>query len=70
VNPIVQGNVHLQGSFSHNWPVWERVIHLLDRGITGADRIVGLRAPLTGWREAFDAMHEGRVIKSVLVPTH
>ncbi len=68
VNPIVQGNVHVQGSFSHNYPVWERVIHLLDRGVTRADRIVGLRAPLTGWREAFDAMHDGRVIKSVLIP--
>ncbi|HEY7500035.1 MAG TPA: zinc-binding dehydrogenase [Vicinamibacterales bacterium] len=69
VNPVVQGNVHVQGSFSHNWPVWERVIHLLDRGVTRADRIVGLRAPLSGWREAFDAMHEGRVIKSVLMPS-
>ena len=68
VNPIVQGNIHVQGSFSHNYPVWERVIHLLDRGVTRADRIIGLRAPLTGWREAFDAMHDGRVIKSVLVP--
>ena len=68
VNPIVQGNVRVQGSFSHNFPVWERVIHLLDAGVTGAADIVGLRAPLTGWRDAFDAMHEGRVIKSVLVP--
>jgi L-iditol 2-dehydrogenase len=68
VNPIVQGNLRLQGSFSHNYPVWERVIHLLDRGSTHADAIVGLRAPLTNWRAAFDAMHEGRVIKSVLLP--
>jgi len=68
VNPLVQRNIHLQGSFSHNYPVWERVIHLLDRGVTMADTIVGLRAPLEGWREAFDSMHDGRVIKSVLVP--
>lgn len=68
VNPIVQGNVRLQGSFSHNFPVWERVIHLIDAGVTGAADIVELRAPLEGWREAFDAMHEGRVIKSVLLP--
>ena len=68
VNPIVHGNLRLQGSFSHNYPVWERVIHLIDRGLTGAGAIVGLRAPLPKWREAFDAMHEGRVIKSVLVP--
>ncbi len=68
VNPLVQGNIRLQGSFSHNYPVWERVIQLLNRGVTLPDVIIGLRAPLEGWREAFDAMHDGRVIKSVLVP--
>src|SRR6267378_4043248 len=68
INPLVQKNVRLQGSFSHNFPVWERVIHLLDRRRTLPDAIVGLTAPLAGWREAFAAMHEGRVIKSVLVP--
>jgi L-iditol 2-dehydrogenase len=68
MNPLVLKNVRLQGSFSHNYPVWERVVHLLDRGSTMADRIIGLRAPLEGWRGAFDAMHEGRVIKSVLLP--
>src|SRR5262249_51451031 len=68
MNPLVQGNVRLQGSFSHNYPVWERVIHLLDQRVTMADAIVGLRAPLNGWRDAFDAMHDGRVIKSVLLP--
>jgi L-iditol 2-dehydrogenase len=68
VNPLVQRNIRLQGSFSHNYPVWERVIHLLDRGVTMADTIIGHRAPLAGWREAFDSMHDGRVIKSVLLP--
>jgi alcohol dehydrogenase/L-iditol 2-dehydrogenase len=68
VNPLVFKNVRLQGSFSHNYPVWERVIQLLDRGVTCADSIVGLRSPLAGWREAFDSMHDGRVIKSVLLP--
>jgi alcohol dehydrogenase/L-iditol 2-dehydrogenase len=68
INPLVQKNVRLQGSFSHNFPVWERVIHLLDRRLTHPESIVGLTSPLTGWRAAFDAMHEGRVIKSVLIP--
>jgi alcohol dehydrogenase/L-iditol 2-dehydrogenase len=68
VNPLVQKNVRLQGSFSHNFPIWERVIHLLDRRLTRPEAIVGLTAPLAGWREAFDAMHDGRVIKSVLLP--
>jgi L-iditol 2-dehydrogenase len=68
VNPLVQKNVRLQGSFSHNFPIWERVIQLLDRRATRPDEIVGLTSPLESWRGAFDAMHEGRVIKSVLIP--
>jgi alcohol dehydrogenase/L-iditol 2-dehydrogenase len=68
MNPLVQKNVRLQGSFSHNYPVWERVIHLLDAGLTKPELIVGLKAGLDGWRRAFDAMHHGEVIKSVLLP--
>ena len=36
MNPLVLHNVRIQGSFSHNYPVWERVIHLLDRRLTQA----------------------------------
>ena len=68
INPLVQKNIRLQGSFSHNFPIWERVIHLLDRRLTRPDAIVGMTSPLAGWREAFTAMHDGRVIKSVLIP--
>jgi alcohol dehydrogenase/L-iditol 2-dehydrogenase len=68
MNPLVLRNIRLQGSFSHNYPVWERVIHLLDRRLTKPETIVGMRAPLENWREAFDAMYERRVIKSVLLP--
>jgi len=68
LNPLVHKNVRLQGSFSHNYPIWERVIHLLDAGLTKADLIVGFETGLAGWHDAFDAMHSGRVIKSVLVP--
>lgn len=68
INPLVQKNLRLQGSFSHTFPTWERVIHLLDRRLTLPDEFVGLTSPLDGWREAFAAMHEGRVIKSVLIP--
>ena len=67
LNPLVHKNVRLQGSFSHNWPIWERVIRLLASGSTMADRIIGMREGLDGWQRAFDAMHEGKVIKSVLV---
>jgi alcohol dehydrogenase/L-iditol 2-dehydrogenase len=68
MNPLVLRNVRIQGSFSHNYPVWERVIHLLDRRSTMPEEIVGMRATLENWHEAFEAMHNRRVIKSVLLP--
>jgi alcohol dehydrogenase/L-iditol 2-dehydrogenase len=67
-NPIVQKNARLQGSFSHTYAMWERVIHLLAEGLTHPEAIIGMRTGLEQWREAFDAMRDGRVIKSVLVP--
>ena len=69
INPLVGKNVTLQGSFSHNFPVWERVIHLLATGMAKPEIVVGLRSGLAGWRRAFDAMHDGDVIKSVLLPS-
>src|SRR5690349_20264467 len=69
INPLVGKNVTLQGSFSHNFPVWERVIHLLNSGMAKPELVVGLKSGLAGWRHAFDAMHDGTVIKSVLVPS-
>ncbi|WP_396626093.1 zinc-binding dehydrogenase [Luteitalea sp.] len=68
LNPLVQKAVKLHGSFSHNYPVWERVIALLAAGRTGADKVVGLRTGLDHWHEAFEGMHSGQVIKSVLLP--
>jgi alcohol dehydrogenase/L-iditol 2-dehydrogenase len=67
-NPIVQKNARLQGSFSHTYVMWERVIHLLAEGLTRPEVVIGMRTGLDGWRDAFGAMEEGRVIKSVLVP--
>jgi len=69
MNPLVGKAVTLQGSFSHNYPVWERVIHLLNTGLAKPEIVVGLRTGLDDWRRAFDAMHHGEVIKSVLVPS-
>ena len=68
MNPLVQKAIRLQGSFSHNYPVWERVVHLLNQRLTKPELIVGLKADLPDWRRAFDAMHHGEVIKSVLMP--
>ncbi|HTE08833.1 MAG TPA: hypothetical protein VK628_08700, partial [Flavitalea sp.] len=58
----------LQGSFSHNWPEWKRVIALLANGQLDVRPIIGGIWPITSWLEAFEKMHRGDVIKSVLKP--
>lgn len=68
LDPIVQKNVTLQGSFSHNWPIWERVIALLSSGQLDVKPIIGGVWPVTEWHEAFEKMHKGEVVKSVLRP--
>ena len=68
LDPLVQKNVTLQGSFSHNWPIWERVIALLAGGRLDVQPIIGGVWPLEQWHEAFEQMHTGQVVKSVLAP--
>jgi alcohol dehydrogenase/L-iditol 2-dehydrogenase len=68
LDPLVQKNITLQGSFSHNWPIWERVLALLASGQLDVKPIVGGTWALAQWHEAFEKMHRGDVVKSLLVP--
>src|SRR5262249_60159866 len=65
---LVQKNVTLQGSFSHNWPIWERVIRLIATGTLDVRPITGGVWPITEWKEAFEKMHSGQIVKAGLKP--
>jgi alcohol dehydrogenase/L-iditol 2-dehydrogenase len=69
LDSLVQKNVRLQGSFSHNWPIWERVIQLLSSGQLRIDPIIGGHWPLENWHDAFETMHGGSIVKAVLTKT-
>ena len=68
LDPLVQKNVTLQGSFSHNWPIWERVLALLASGRLDVRPITGGVWPLEEWHTAFERMHSGEIVKAVLRP--
>ena len=68
LDPLVQKNVTLQGSFSHNWPIWERVIALLANKQLDVDPIIGGQWAIHDWEEAFKTMHSGEIVKAVLLP--
>lgn len=68
LDPLVQKNIRLQGSFSHNWSTWERVLRLLADGLLDIDPIIGGVWALEEWKEAFETMHGGQIAKAVLKP--
>ncbi len=68
LDPLVQKNIRLQGSFSHNWPIWERVIRLLTTGQLNIEPIIGGAWTLNEWHTAFETMHSGEIVKAVLKP--
>jgi alcohol dehydrogenase/L-iditol 2-dehydrogenase len=68
LDQLVQKAVTLQGSYSHNWPIWEKVISLLASGKIDIDPVLNRVSALDEWHEAFEEMHSGRIVKAVLKP--
>jgi alcohol dehydrogenase/L-iditol 2-dehydrogenase len=67
LDPLVAKAARLQGSFSHNWKTWERVLALY---ASGQVKTAPLRRvfPLDQWNDAFKTMDSLEIAKSVLVP--
>ena len=68
IDPIVQKAVTLQGSFSHNWPTWERIIQMLSTGQLDITPVVSRIATLDNWLDCFNKMLSGDYVKAVLNP--
>ena len=68
LDPLVLKAVQLRGSFSHNWPVWERVIAMIAAGQINLDPVISRVAPLSEWHDCFEKMHTGDYVKAVLKP--
>lgn len=67
LDPLIAKAATLQGSFSHTWATWERVLHLL--GTRALDvRPLVRTYPLAAWHEALMEMESGAVAKPVLIP--
>jgi len=66
LDPLVGKAVTLQGSFSHTYPTWERVLGLLSTGQVNLEPVIGGVYGLDEWEEAFSKMEEGHSVKSVL----
>lgn len=68
LDPIIRKAVTLQGSFSHTWAIWERVLSLMASGQLNVKPYISKVGTLADWKTCFDGMHEGSMIKAVLKP--
>jgi alcohol dehydrogenase/L-iditol 2-dehydrogenase len=69
LDPLVRKAVTLQGSFSHNYPVWEKVLGLMGEKKLDIMPFVSRVSPLADWKACFDGMTSGELIKAVLKPS-
>jgi len=68
MDPLVKKAVTLQGSFSHTWAVWERVLAMMGTGQLDPRPYLSRVSSLEEWKPSFDGMHDGALIKAVLTP--
>jgi len=66
LDPLVQKNITISGSFSHNWPTWERVISMIVSGQIDLDPVISRVCELPNWHKCFEKMEAGEYVKAVL----
>jgi alcohol dehydrogenase/L-iditol 2-dehydrogenase len=57
----------LQGSFSHNWPTWEAVLAMMEKGSIKMEPMISHKITLDKWLETFKLIEDCKVIKAVVV---
>lgn len=67
LDALVAKAVTLQGSFSHNYDTWERVVHLMGTHTIDVRPLIH-RYDLADWQAAFQRMDSLEVPKVVLIP--
>ncbi len=65
---LVKKAARIQGSFSHNFLMWEKVIALFAARHLDPSVFVGRTEPLQNWKACFDDMANGNAVKAVLMP--
>jgi alcohol dehydrogenase/L-iditol 2-dehydrogenase len=66
---IERKNLTVQGSFSHNWPVWEKAIKFVDEGKIKISPLITHRLGIEKWKEAFDLCESRKGVKVLLTPS-
>lgn len=67
LDPLVAKAATLQGTFSHTWPTWERVLKLMAKGKL-APQTMAESFALADWQAGFERMDSLAIAKTLIVP--
>ncbi len=68
LDPVVQKALRIQGSFSHHYRIWEKVLALFASGRLDPLSALARPRPLVEWRACFEEMASGAIVKGLLHP--
>jgi L-iditol 2-dehydrogenase len=67
LDPLLAKAACLQGTFSHNWPVWEAVIEMMALGDLQTEPMISHRIELEQWLQTFKAVESCQAVKAIIL---
>ena len=68
LDQLISKAAALQGTFSHNWDVWEKCLVLMGEGTVDLEMLVTHELPLDQWNKGFELMETKEGLKVCLTP--
>ena len=68
LDQLISKAATLQGTFSHNWDVWEKCLVLMGERTVDLGEVITHELPLDQWQKGFDLMETKEGLKIVLTP--
>lgn len=63
---LIRKNINLQGSFSHNFQIWEKCINLLKNKKIRLSDLISKKMKIFEWKKAFDLLKKRKAVKILL----
>jgi L-iditol 2-dehydrogenase len=63
---IVRKNLKIQGSFSHNYKIWEKCIKLLSKKNIYIKDLISKKCEISEWKSAFDLLTNRKAVKILM----
>ncbi len=67
LDALLRKAARLQGTFSHNWPTWEAVLKMIQKGQILMEPMITRRIRIDDWQATFEAIERCEIVKAVML---